>query len=184
MAEEKQSTSETAEAQTNASARRDFRVYLWWAGIAFIMFVLVYQAWQIRSLKGQMETQRQEHQKELADTRDQGDKERVIAAAEAFASGIEPLMFLRNRGGDITDETVKQVVTDLGQKSGFSLIVVVDDAGMVVATTDLANVTVGQRYAGYKGPGPHEEKNDEGKWVVQRPVSRQGNLGSVILIDR
>ncbi|GIV01259.1 MAG: hypothetical protein KatS3mg015_0089 [Fimbriimonadales bacterium] len=183
MAEEKQSTSERSETQTSPT-RGDYRVYLWWAGIAFIIFVLVYQAWQIRSLKAQMETQRQEHQKELADTRDQGDKERVIAAAEAFASGIEPLMFLRNRGGDITDETVKQVVTDLGQKSGLSLIVVVDDAGMVVATTDLANVTVGQRYAGYKGPGPHEEKNDEGKWVVQRPVSRQGNLGSVILIDR
>jgi len=184
MTEDKPTADNGPSAQEGANTARDARVYLWWAGIAFIIFVLIYQAWQIRSLQGQMKTQRDEHAQEMSRLQDEAAKERLMAAADAFASGIEPLMFLRNRGGEVTDETIRQVVANLGQKGAFSLIVVVDAAGMVVATTDMAKVVVGQRYAGYQGPGDRADKNDQQKWVVQRPISRQGNLGSVILIDR
>ncbi|MER3466978.1 MAG: hypothetical protein C4340_07880, partial [Armatimonadota bacterium] len=126
---------------------------------------------------------RQAAAEELARTRDELAKARLVAAAEAFASGIEPLMFLRNRGGEITDETIRQVVNNLGQKEGFSRVVVLDSAGMIVATTD-TTLRLGSRYATYKGPGGSEAKNDEGKWEVQRPISSAGNLGSVVLVDR
>jgi|GEM_PF-4068005 len=159
------------------------RIYAWWIGIAAVIFVLLFQAWQIRSLRAEKEDAVEAARKELASTKDELAKERVIAAAEAFASGLEPLMYLRNRGGEITDEQVRQVTTNLGQKEGFSRVVVLDSAGMIVATTD-TTMRLGSRYPTYKGPGASETKNDAGKWEVHRPVSSAGNLGSVVLVDR
>ncbi|MEW5884627.1 MAG: hypothetical protein AB1725_10445 [Armatimonadota bacterium] len=159
------------------------RIYAWWIGIAAVIFVLLSQAWQIRSLRTEMGEAAQAAAKELESTKDDLAKERLVAAAEAFASGIEPLMYLRNRGGEITDEHVRQVTTNLGQKEGFSRVVVLDSAGMIVATTD-TTMRLGSRYPTYKGPAASEAKNDKGKWEVHRPVSSAGNLGSVVLVDR
>lgn len=159
------------------------RIYAWWVGIAAVIFVLLFQAWQIRSLRKEVEEVRTAAEAELVAARDEMAKARVVAAAEAFASGVEPLMYLRNRGGEITDETLRQVVTSLGQTGGFSLVVVVDAAGMIVATTD-TTLRLGSRFPAYKGPGPREEKTAAGKWEVQRPVSSAGDLGSVVLVDR
>lgn len=159
------------------------RIYAWWVGIAAVIFVLLFQAWQIRSLRAEMDEAKKEAQMELASTKDELAKARVIAAAEALASGVEPLMYLRNRGGEITDETLRQVTTSLGQKGGLSLVVVLDSAGMVVATTD-ATLRLGSRYPSYKGAGGRESKREDGKWEVQRPVSSAGDLGSVVLVDR
>lgn len=159
------------------------RIYAWWAGIAAVIVVLLFQAWQIRSLQQEVGKVRKAAEAEIKAAKDEMAKARVVAAAEAFASGVEPLMYLRNRGGEITDETLRQVTTSLGQKGGFSLVVVLDSAGMIVATTD-ATMRLGTRYPKYKGPGPREEQVEEGKWEVQRPVSSAGDLGSVVLVDR
>lgn len=159
------------------------RIFAWWVGIAAVIFVLLFQAWQIRSLRREVDEVRTAAEAELAAAKDEMARARVVAAAEAFASGVEPLMYLRNRGGEITDETLQQVTISLGQKGGFSLVVVLDSAGMIVATTD-ATMRHGSRYPTYKGPGSREEMNAQGKWEVQRPVSSAGDLGSVVLVDR
>lgn len=177
-----EATGDTASATGDNGAIR-LRIFAWWVGIAAVIFVLLFQAWQIRSLRSEMEAERQAATKKLESTMDDLAKARLVAAAEAFASGVEPLMYLRNRGGEITDETLRQATNSLGQKGGFSLVAVLDSAGMIITTTD-ATMRLGSRYPTYKGPGGSETKREDGKWEVQRPVSSAGNLGSVVLVDR